>query len=152
MRRQQSSRLGDDKDRERPLRQCSKAIALVKPSVEPRGDSLAKNRRSRETQRHLPKHSDSDTQPKHSNVTSARAIPEKRPSRQVETARSVYAKKPLGDCNADRFAGSESVRRSCAEPPVPFCPAIEEFKVEFGADMWDTSDESEGEMIDRIEF
>jgi hypothetical protein len=154
MRRQQSSRLGDDKDRDRPLRQFTKAIALVKPSVEPRGEAMTKNRRSKETQRpsHLQKNSDPDTQSKPPNVSSARNIPKKRSSRQFETARSFYAKKPLGDCNADRLTGPESVRRSCSEPPVPFCPMIGEFKVEFGADMWDTSDESEDEAIDKIEF
>jgi hypothetical protein len=92
---------------------------------------------------------------------------EKRSSREIETARSVYAKKPLGNCNADRLAvpdlihdpksqkraaGAETAKQSRVEPTVPHCPVIGQFKVEFGADMWDTSDESEPEEEDDLKF
>jgi hypothetical protein len=35
---------------------------------------------------------------------------------------------------------------------MPFCAAIGQFKVEFGADMWDTSDESETDGEDDLKF
>jgi hypothetical protein len=164
MRRQQASRLADEKDRDHPFKQASKVAALVKPSVEPRGDPSGKNRRSKEAR--VAEGSRAVRSQKQTEIATARSrLPvhatrtEKRSSREIETARSVYAKKPLGNCNADRLAVPDLVhdpkseqRAAAAETTIPLCPVIGQFKVEFGADMWDTSDESEPEEEDDLKF
>jgi hypothetical protein len=76
---------------------------------------------------------------------------------QPESARAVHSKKPLAPSNTvcAPLPSADMLGRPMApgvgvRSGLPLCPMIDQGRVEFGADMWDTSDETEDEEIDDL--
>jgi hypothetical protein len=175
------NRFVDERDHQRLYKQHLKALASAKPSVDTHHEPLRKFQRSKRKKKPLwifdgsRLHTEAPPEKVMSDVDifSARSEPvphlpiadiprtETRVGRRIESARAALSRKPLREMR-DRNPVKKTKHESDLIRKRPITPDFEpaseihapEFHptVSFGADMWDTSDETDDENRDCFEL